>query len=56
MENYATGDEAANAMKEISHMLYDYFWRPGTALAQLQTQQLIAWYAPWQGLSRMRLL
>ena len=31
MENYATGDEATTAMKEISRTLYDYFWRLGNA-------------------------
>jgi beta-lactamase class A len=31
MENYALGDEAATAMKEISRVLYDYFWRLGNA-------------------------
>lgn len=31
MENYALGDEATVAMKEISRTLYDYFWRLGNA-------------------------
>lgn len=31
MENYATGEEAVAAMKEISRTLYDYFWRLGNA-------------------------
>lgn len=31
MENYAIGEEAANAMQEISRTLYDYFWRLGNA-------------------------
>jgi len=31
MENYAIGDEAVVAMKEISRTLYDYFWRLGNA-------------------------
>ncbi len=31
MENYAMGNEAGAAMKEISHTLYDYFWRLGNA-------------------------
>jgi beta-lactamase class A len=31
MENYAMGDEATTAMKEISRTLYDYFWRLGNA-------------------------
>lgn len=31
MENYALGEEAAPAMKEISRLLYNYFWRLGNA-------------------------
>ena len=31
MENYALGEEAAAATKEISRTLYDYFWRLGNA-------------------------
>lgn len=31
MENYGLGEEAAEAMKQISRTLYDYYWRLGRA-------------------------